>query len=152
MSGAHWLLVVLAILSVYNCGVIWPTQHVTYPLFQFVGPDQFLAYHLFYNQRITLVVIIPGFLFFLAPLALLVFRPPSVPLWAAIVSAALGGLALLVTATLEIPRHMRLQQEGKTDTLIRELILYNWVRTFAITAQAGLLLWMLARTFVPILA
>lgn len=80
MSGAHWFLVFLAVLSVYNCGVIWPTQWVTYPLLRFVAPDQFAAYHLFYNRRITLVVILPGFLSFLAPFALTVLRPPSVPL------------------------------------------------------------------------
>ena len=150
MTGSHWLIVVLAILSVYNCGVIWPTQRVTYPLFELVSSDQFLAYHRFYNRRITPVVIIPGFLFFLAPLTLLVFRPPSVPMWAIVLSIVLGLVALLVTVGLEIPRHIRLQQQGKTDTLIQELIVYNWVRTFAITAQAVLILWMLTRTFVPV--
>ena len=71
-------------------------------------------------------------------------------MWAIVLSIVLGLVALLVTVGLEIPRHIRLQQQGKTDTLIQELIVYNWVRTFAITAQAVLILWMLTRTFVPV--
>ena len=81
MSGAHWFLLLLAVLSVYNCGVIWPTQSVTYPLFRLVPKDAFLAYHLFYNRRITASVIIPGFLSFLVLFVLLFFRPPSITLW-----------------------------------------------------------------------
>ena len=55
----------------------------------------------------------------------------------------------MVTVALEIPRHVRLQQQGKSATLIRELIVYNWFRTSAITAQALLILWLLTQTFVP---
>ena len=149
MSHAHWFLVFIAVLSVYNCGVIWPTQRVTYPLFRLVAPEQFLAYHLFYNRQITAVVIIPGFLSFLAPVALLVFRPPSVTLWMAGLSALFGVVALVVTVALEIPRHIRLQQ-GKSDPIIRELIGYNWIRTAAITAQAIFVVWLLIRTFAPV--
>ncbi len=68
----------------------------------------------------------------------------------AVLSAALGGLALLVTVAFEIPRHVRLQQQGKSDTLIQGLIVHNWLRTIAITAQAMLMLWLLARTFAPV--
>ncbi len=149
MSGAHGFLLFLATLSVYNCGVIWPTQSVTYPLFRRVPEDAFLAYHLFYNRRITASVIIPGFLSFLAPFALLFFRPPSVTLWMAILSAAFGGLALFVSVALEIPRHIQLQRQGKSDAVIQGLIVNNWLRTFAITAQTILSLWFLSRTFVP---
>lgn len=150
MSGAHGFLLLLAILGVYNCGVIWPTQWVTYPLFRLVPNDEFLAYHLSYNRRITTVVIIPGFLFFLAPFVLLFFRPPSITLWMAVLSAVLGGLALFVTVVLEIPRHIQLQRQGKSDSLIQGLIVNNWLRTFAITAQTVLLLGFLSRTFVPV--
>ena len=150
MSGAHWFLLFFAVLSVYNCGVIWPTQRVTYPLFQLVPEAQFRAYHLFYNRRITAVVVVPGFLSFLAPFLLTAFRPPTVPLTLAVLSAALGGVALLTTAGLEIPRHIRLQREGKTDRLLRELIVYNWLRTAAISAQALLVLWLLRLSFVPV--
>ena len=150
MSNVHWFLVFLAVLSMYNCGVIWPTQRVTYPLFHLVAPEQFLAYHRFYNRQITAVVIVPGFLSFLAPLGLLAFRPPTVALWMAVLSAVLGGIALLVTVALEIPRHVRLQKQGKSASIIRELIKYNWLRTAAITAQAILMIWLLIRTFAPI--
>ena len=112
---------------------------MTYPLFRFVAAEQSLAYHLFYNRRITTVVIVPELLSFLSSFGLIALRPPSVPLWAGILSAVLGGLALVVTVVLESPRHIGLQRGGKSDLLIEELIVYNWLEIFAITAQAVLM-------------
>ncbi len=44
---------------------------------------------------------------------------------------------------LEIPRHARLEREGKQETVIRELIRYNWPRTLALSGSALLTLLML---------
>jgi hypothetical protein len=59
-------------------------------------------------------------------------------------------VGLFVTAALEIPRHARLEKEGKDDAVIRELILYNWPRTLSITGSAVLTLLMLASAFSPV--
>ena len=47
-------------------GVGWQAQAVSYPLFRAVPTEDFLAYHAQYNEAIPLVVIVPGFLSFLA--------------------------------------------------------------------------------------
>jgi hypothetical protein len=70
MDFAHWLLPAWTVLIFYVLGEIWFVQIVVYPLFGKVGPNEYLAYHKFYSSRIPLPVIVPGFLSFLAPVAL----------------------------------------------------------------------------------
>jgi hypothetical protein len=75
--------------------------------------------------------------------------PGSVPMWLYLANAACGLVGLLVTVLLEIPRHARLEKGGKQDGLIRELILFNWPRTLAITGSACMTVLMLTAAFSP---
>jgi hypothetical protein len=72
---------------------------------------------------------------------------PAVPGWMSAANILTGIIGLLVTVLLEIPRHNRLQAGGKNDTLIAELIRYNWLRTLSITAQSVITLLMLFHVF-----
>jgi hypothetical protein len=150
MDTAHWLLLVWTAVIFYVTGEIWFGQLVVYPLFAKVGAAEYIAYHRYYSSRIPLPVILPGFASFLLPLALVVVRPAPVPLWMALANVACGLVGLVVTVALEIPRHARLEQGGKQETVIRELIRYNWPRTLAITGSALLTLAMLAATLAPV--
>jgi hypothetical protein len=94
-------------------------------------------------------VILPGFASFLLTVPLVFFAPDSVPPWMLLANVACGIVGLLVTVLLEIPRHARLEKGGKQDAVIRELILYNWPRTLAITGSAFLTLLMLFSAFAP---
>ena len=67
----------------------------------------------------------------------------------ALAHVACGLVGLGVTVALEIPRHARLEKGGKSEAVIRELVLYNWPRTLAITGSAFLTLWMLTAAFSP---
>ncbi len=129
--------------------VIWLAQIVVYPLFGKVGPNEYVAYHRFYSSRIPLPVIVPGFACLLLPIALVFLRPDLVPMWTALANAACGLVGLFVTVALEIPRHARLEKGGKSGPVIRELVIYNWPRTLAITGSAFLTLWMLTAAFLP---
>ncbi len=149
MDFAHWLLLFWAVVIFYVTGQIWFAQLVVYPLFGKVGEKEYVAYHKFYSSRIPLPVIVPGFASFLLPIALVFLRPESVPLWMALANVACGLAGLYVTLALEIPRHNRLEKGGKSEPVIRELVLYNWPRTLAITGSALLTLWMLAAAFAP---
>jgi len=73
-----------------------------------------------------------------------------VPLWMALANVTCALVGLFVTVALEIPRHARLEKGGKQEAVIRELILYNWPRTLAITGSALLTLWMLTLAFSPV--
>jgi hypothetical protein len=149
MDFAHMLLLFWMVVIFYVTGQIWFAQIVVYPLFGKVGKDEYVAYHRFYSSRIPLPVIVPGFASFLLPIVLVFLRPDSVPLSLALANAACGLVGLYVTVALEIPRHDRLEKGGKQEVVIRELILYNWPRTLAITASALLTLLMLNAAFSP---
>jgi hypothetical protein len=127
-------------------GQIWFCQIVVYPLFAQVGAADYVRYHGFYTRHIPLPVIIPGFTSFLAPVALALYGP-AVPAWMSVSNIAAGIVGLLVTVLLEIPRHNRLERDGKNDTLIAELIRYNWPRTLSLSAQAVITLLMLHHVF-----
>ncbi len=149
MDFSHLFLLFWTAIVFYVLGGIWFAQIVVYPLFAKVGEVEYVGYHKFYSSRIPLPVILPGFASFLVPLALIFLRPESVPLSLALANAAFGIVGLVVTVGLEIPRHARLEKGGKQETVIRELIRYNWPRTLSITASALLTLVMLAYAFAP---
>ena len=149
MDFSHWFLLVCTILVFYDLGVIWFAQLVVYPLFAKAGSDEYVAYHRFYSSRIPLPVILPGFACFLCPIVLIFFHPVSIPLWIALANAVCGLVALVVTVALEIPRHYRLENGGKQERVIGELILYNWPRTLGITGSAFLTLIMFTLAFSP---
>ena len=146
MDFSHWFLLFWTGLVFHVFGQIWPVQIVIYPLFGKVGSEEYVAYHKFYSSRIPLPVILPGFVSFLLPIALVFFRPDSVPSWMALANVACG---LVVTVALEIPRHARLEKGGKQAPVIRELVRYNWPRTPSITGSAILTLLMLTSAFSP---
>lgn len=150
MDFSHGILLFHTILILYVLGEIWFVQIVVYPLFAKVGADDYVTYHKFYSSRISLPVIIPGFISFFLPVMLIFIRPDSVPLSIALANAICGLVGLLVTVGLEIPRHNRLETGGKQERVIRELIRYNWPRTLSITGSAVLTLMMLTMAFSPI--
>jgi hypothetical protein len=113
MDFSHWFLLFWTVVVLYNFGAIWFVQLVVYPLFGKVGPNEYVAYHKFYSSRIPLPVILPGFACFLLPVALVFFRPESVPLSLALTNVACGMVGLFVTVALEIPRHARLEKGGQ---------------------------------------
>jgi hypothetical protein len=149
MDFSHGFLLFYTVLICYNLGTIWFVQLVVYPLFAKVGPAEYVTYHRFYSSRIPLPIIVPGFSCFLVPLAIIFLRPESVPLGLALANAACGLLGLWVTVALEIPRHFRLERDGKQPEVIQELIAYNWPRTFGITGSAVFTMAMLALAFAP---
>jgi hypothetical protein len=149
MSFSHGFLFFCTLLTCYSLGEIWFCQIVVYPLFAKVGSEEYTTYHQFYLNRIPLPVILPGFATMLLPIALLFLRPGSVPLWIALANAACGLVALFVTVALEIPRHYHLENSGKQESVIQELVLYNWSRTLAMTGSAGLTFTMVFLAFTP---
>jgi hypothetical protein len=150
MDFAHWLLLGWTVLILYVFGEIWFVQIVVYPLFGKVGENEYVAYHRFYSSRIPLPVIVPGFASFLLPIALVYLGPGSVPTWIYLANVVCGLVGLLVTVALEIPRHARLEKDGKQEVVIRELILFNWLRTLSITGSAFLSVLMILSAFSPV--
>lgn len=150
MDTSHWILLLNTAVALYALGQIWYAQIAIYPLFAKVGPTEYVDYHRFYTRRIPLPVIIPGFASFILPVMLVFFRPESAPAWAVMANAACGVVGFLVTVVLEIPRHNRLEKDGKQDEVIRQLIAYNWPRSLSITGCAAFSLVMVLAVFKPV--
>ena len=138
-------LVLWSVLAFWVLGQIWFCQIVVYPLFARVGIPDYIGYHRFYTSRIPAVVIVPGFLSFLLPIPLAVFGP-DVPMWMSAANIITGISGLFVTVFLAIPRHGRLERNGKNEHTIAELVRVNWPRTASITAQAAVTVMMLGYT------
>lgn len=146
MDISKLFLLAWAGLIFWELGQIWLIQIVVYPLFAKVGQAEYIGYHSFYTRRIPMPVIVPGFAGFLLPVPLALFGP-SVPLWMSAVNIAAGLVGLLVTVCWEIPRHNRLERDGKNDQTIADLIRFNWPRTLSITTSAAVTMAMLLSVF-----
>lgn len=146
MELSQLFLIFWAALVFWVLGQIWLVQIIIYPLFAKVGAADYVHYHRFYSRHIPLPVIIPGFASFLLPVVLVLYGP-IVPLWMSMLNIVAGIVGLLVTVMLEIPRHARLEKNGKNDVTIAELICYNWPRTLSITAQSVISFLMLCYVF-----
>jgi hypothetical protein len=127
-------LVALTALTTYSTAVGWQAQAVSYPLFRAIPPEDFLAYHAQYNASIPIVVIVPGFVSFLACAAFPWTRPADVSRRLAGVVAASGIGALVSTVAWAIPMHDRLDAIGQSAPTIDSLLDANLVRSLVLTA------------------
>jgi len=110
--------------------LIWLVQLIIYPSFKAIEPERFTAWHHTYVQRISYVVL-PLMIGQAACIGLQLFsqRSPG-----NILSALFVLMAWLVTFTLSVPCHNRLQKEGNASKWIDRLISTNWLRTIAWSA------------------
>lgn len=132
-------LLALTVLAVYMVGVSFMTSQVSYPLYAAVPAGSFVEYHRRYSHRIPLVIIVPGFVSFLACTTLPLVGPPDVPVWARLVVAAGGLTALAATVAAAIPSHRRLQRDGFHARAYRTLRRADLVRTAACLLSAAVL-------------
>lgn len=140
----RWSAVGLTALTAYSAALGWQAQLVSYPLFQAVKSEDFAVYHSRYNAAIPIVVILPGFLTFLAGTAFYWTRPLDVPRPAAALVGAAGVTSLLSTVLWAIPMHDRLDQAGQSVDTINSLLEANLLRSLALTVGAITLIWCVA--------
>ncbi|MFT6810036.1 MAG: hypothetical protein ACJA01_003279 [Saprospiraceae bacterium] len=115
-------------------GLIWIIQLLHYPVFIFISPDQFLAfhdYHTYYMGFIAapLMVIELALSFYLG----LQNRKYILPLLIVI-------LIWISTFLIQVPLHEQLAKEMQVTT-INKLIDTNWIRTILWSSKATLLLY-----------
>ena len=139
-----WALLVTLAFTLYMAGMIWSMQVFEYPLFAFVGPEQFRAYHAAHNRSLPFFVILPSLLALVSAVLLVWIRPAGIPLWLVGLVVALDLAVLVSTAAGQAPLHARLDRDGYSTDVIRTLVRSNWIRTALWTANALLLLSMVA--------
>ena len=137
---ANALLYAQTFATLYMAGLIWFVQLVHYPMFANVPAEVFVDYERVHQAR-TFWAVGPMMLVELfTAAAMLAYRPPGTPAWAPWVGIALLLLVDGSTAGFFGPQHGRLSA-GFDATLHRQLVDWNWLRTFGWTARGVLLLW-----------
>lgn len=114
--------------------LIWLVQLVIYPAFRVIAPHRFQDWHHQYVKTIS-VMVMPLLLLQAACHGLLTVLEPTSVQWLS--SAALAG-AWIVTFTLSVPCHKKLQASGYRMDAINRLVKTNWLRTLF----WSLVLWM----------
>jgi hypothetical protein len=139
----------LTALTAYSTALGWQAQQVSYPLYRAVRSEDFAAYHRRYDEAIPLVVIVPGFVGFLACAAFPWTRPSDVPRGLAGVVAAGGLGALVSTVAWAIPRHVRLDRVGQDAATIDSLLRANLLRSLALSVSTIALVVAATRSGMP---
>lgn len=130
-----------------NNALHWYTQFQTYPLFAWVGKQEFRRLHGEYERRLSLALYVPYGLLMVSNVLLLAFRPPEIGTWTAIALLLLNASVAVVSLLLAVPVHRRLDREaphhapGDLDRLVR----LNALRLAAATISSALVLYALAR-------
>lgn len=134
-AASAWLVGSNAFATLAMVGVIWFVQVVHYPMFATVAsadPTGFAAYEAEHQRRTTLVVGPLMLAELITSVALVVARPPGVPMWAVIAGLVLVLVAFASTFAVQVPLHGRLSR-GFDAGAHAALVWSNWVRTAAWT-------------------
>ncbi|MGH3099249.1 MAG: hypothetical protein ACRDMV_24965 [Streptosporangiales bacterium] len=144
MSLAELTLIVYVATAWYLVGTVWFGQRIHFPLFQWVGADEFPGY-IAAHYRSFGPVLWPAIA--LNALALVVMllglRPEGVSLLMILVGLALAIITGANTAAMVVPRLIRLGSDRDEATL-RSLVRVHWIRTASQSANGVLALVMLA--------
>ncbi len=137
---ATLLLLLQTFASLYMTGLIWFVQLVHYPMFGDVPEEVFIEYERIHQARTTWAVGPMMLLELGTAIAFFWHRPAGVPAW-----LPWAGIALLLlvdgsTAVFFGPQHGRLSA-GFDERLHRQLVDWNWIRTFGWTARGVLMLY-----------
>jgi hypothetical protein len=131
VTSLHLAMFVHAASVWFMAGVIWLVQCVLYPLFLYVDPQRFVAFHAQHVNRITYVVG-PMMLIELCSAACLLWvRPDALT----ITLLTLSVVCFALTAWVSVPLHTALST-GFDAALCHRLIATNGLRTAAWTVHA----------------
>lgn len=150
MTLPLFTLLVVAATTFFNTGLQYYTTVSTYPLFQTLHHEGFVAYHKAYEKRLPLAIYIPYTLLMLSTFALLVVRPDSIGLGWVVLLVLLNGSIMVISLLFAAPVHARLDREGKNERDLELLLRYNLPRLLAATASSAIVCYLLWVVFVAL--
>ena len=128
-------------------GVIWFVQVVHYPLLSIVPVESAASVAVEHQRRTGWVVMIPMTVEGVTTLLLLGFVPDGVAWFIPWLAGIPLAFALLATVLLSVPRHARMAAQPD-ESVGKELVSTNWVRTIAWTLRGFVTAGMLITTLV----
>ena len=126
----------------FMVGLIWLIQIVHYPLFKYVGKNEFQTYHNEHSVIITPLVGTVMIIELISSILLVVFPPKNVSVTIPIIGIILVFIIWASTAFLQIPHHNALSKAYEFEAH-NILVQSNWIRTIAWSMRGLLLLYML---------
>lgn len=127
-------------------GVIWLVQVINYPLYKYLGVDNFTKYQTEHIARITPVVAPIMIIELFTSLGLISFLPHELAqqniLYPLLINFTLVVLIWLATVSYSVPIHQNLK-EGLDQKLYDKLLATNWARTIAWTLRSAILIYLL---------
>ena len=126
----------------FMVGLIWLIQIVHYPLFKFVGKNEFQVYHNGHSVLITPLVGTVMIIELISSIFLVIFPPKNVSFTVSTIGVILVFIIWASTAFLQIPQHNILANVYELEAH-KLLVQTNWIRTIAWSMRGFLLLYML---------
>ncbi len=123
----------------YMVGLIWLIQLVHYPLFNYVGSEEFIVFH--DNHKILITPVVGTVMIVeLVTSVIILFQPHcGIRNWLSIVGIILLGIIWSSTIFFQIPIHNTLSSKFNENALIM-LINTNWIRTICWSVRGIILL------------
>lgn len=149
MTAAHALYLLVFIAWIYASAGCWLLQVTCYPTYGLVGRNEFVPFHIEFGKRLIPVFVVPAVLANLGSVLLCFLRPATVPLFDVIVAAACSVVILATTMLIEVPKHVALDRDGKSEAVLIELVRSNLPRVIGWTVGAAALAHGLMYAFRP---
>ena len=105
--------------------LIWMVQLIIYPSFRFYRPGDLLKWHRKYTKRIT-VVVMP---LMLTQLLAYGFQLMDKFATYSVVSMIIVMVLWLITFTVFVPLHQKIEANAFNPTILSNLVKLNWIRT-----------------------
>lgn len=128
----HSMLAMHLALASIMVGVIWVIQLVHYPSFRFTDREKYVSFQIFHMRNISFIVVPIMILEFLSGLLLVLYHSNHESLLR--ISFILLLIIWLVTALFFAQIHQKLSK-GYDETLVRNLVSLNWIRTLLWTIR-----------------
>jgi nitric oxide reductase large subunit len=142
-----WIFIFFVIVILYSTGAGIVESLVNYPLWHIIGQsDVWIPYHRALGPKIILALAVPALLLSLIFNIWLFFkRPVSLPKWTIWTCLVLLLIAVISSATIQIPIQAKLDQ-GYSKELVDELIVTSfWLRDLMGIIRVGIVGYMLYR-------
>jgi hypothetical protein len=147
MDNSKLLLLSTAALFWYATGASWLLQYVAYPTYKLVNKDGFVPFHVAFGKRLLISTVMPMVIGNLCSFILVIYHPESAPVGLVYLVAICSIVILFTTMKYEVPRHNKLDEVGKDDTLIDGLVMDNAPRTASWTIASLALAYMIFKAF-----
>lgn len=146
MSTLAEILLLLAFgLAFYTLGASVIEGFVNYRTWHRIGGEHFRHYHRAVGRRIVAYLVAPFGVGVLLTAALVMWRPPAIPLWPILISLGLNGVAIVVTLGWQLPAQRRFDRDGWSAEAIARLMKAEWFRFVPHALNALLFLWLMGQ-------